>query len=562
MTGVAAFLYAALLWTASRLLSSEETTFASRIRNTLVLGIALPGVLGLLHLLYAPLLWIAAVALAAAALRRGGARVAIEVPAYVALALTALVVWPALCRPLLEGDSLTYHLPNAASWVQTHSIWTAYPPYWFYPPGSELFAAGLFEAAGRWALPLAGAAPALLVVARLYETARLNGAPAYAAVALALAFICLPLAGLQAGTLANDLWLAAFFVEILAAQDAGYAIAVCALLKPFGWIEALIAACATRRSWKTIAAAGVPAVAWLARDAVLLHTAASPATSIAYWPTTIAAHAPQSLLQTAHSLLRFAPLSLLWLTALVIGVTHGKTRAAATAGFVATLLFVALPFSYGYASETYLQWGTSLRFLMCSFGAGAVVLAVLAARRPAIVATLCAATAVVGASTIVATFASDRVALAAPIAAAALLCALWFKRARPFAFAAASLAVVTIAAHLAQSRAADFYADWMKDPRGRPTGVFRWIAAHSPPRVVTENLRGGAVIMSSPATWTLSDTAAPDTCALARSYDALLIIGSNESQDEDGGVRARAAAMRCGSAVYSDGAAVVVRPAR
>ena len=67
---------------------------------------------------------------------------------YATIAALALVAWPQLMRPLLDGDSLSYHLPNAASWVQSHGIWTTATRYWWYPPASELFASALYATGG------------------------------------------------------------------------------------------------------------------------------------------------------------------------------------------------------------------------------------------------------------------------------------------------------------------------------------------------------------------------------------------------------------------------------
>ena len=43
-----------------------------------------------------------------------------------------------LRHPPLNGDDLGYHLPIAVSWLQTRSLWTTQPPFWFYPGTSEL----------------------------------------------------------------------------------------------------------------------------------------------------------------------------------------------------------------------------------------------------------------------------------------------------------------------------------------------------------------------------------------------------------------------------------------
>ena len=84
------------------------------------------------------------------------ARARDDAPPYVLIAALVVVAWPQLVRPLLDGDSLSYHLPNAASWVQAHSLWTTATRYWWYPPASELFASGLYAVASPFALPWCG----------------------------------------------------------------------------------------------------------------------------------------------------------------------------------------------------------------------------------------------------------------------------------------------------------------------------------------------------------------------------------------------------------------------
>ncbi len=559
LQGAAACLYLGLLWCAAPILRESETSAAARIRNAIIIGAGVPGVLGLLHLLFAPLVWLVLLILAVLGSRQRRPLDKPDPQFFMMIAVAAVAVWPALCRPLLEGDSLAYHLPNAASWVQHHSVWTASAPYWYYPPGSELFAAGLLSAVGQWTLPLAGVVPALLLSARLYDIARRNGAPAYAAMLVPLAFILTPVVGLEVGTLANDVWLAALFVEVLTANNGLLATALCVLLKPFGWIEACIAAIAARRSFYVVALAFVPLVVWIIRDVVLLRDAL-PIAGGTYWQTTILANIPRAFVDFIVSVGRHAPQMLLEVAAVAVGLWIAPVRRYSLAALAATVLFVILPFSYAYGTDAYLQLGTSLRYLMPGFAAGAVIVAFWAARVPKTIALICGALAVLGAVQLIMVFHSDSVAIAAPIVVAALLASLLARSRRAVTFAAVSCITVMTATHFAQDRAPSFYADWMKDSAGRPTAVFTWLAAHAPARIVAQNLRGGAVIMVSPGTLTLSDVAVPDVCGLARKYSALLLVGTNESWSETEINEGRAQAKACGVVEYEDGSALIVRP--
>ena len=126
---------------APALRTSARYETADRLRDALVLGIAIPLALGFVHALYPLTCWLAlAASLIAAYLRRvpdETPAAASAAPPYLLAAALAIVAWPPLMRPLLEGDSTSYHLPNAAAWLQAHSLWTEATRYWWYPPASE-----------------------------------------------------------------------------------------------------------------------------------------------------------------------------------------------------------------------------------------------------------------------------------------------------------------------------------------------------------------------------------------------------------------------------------------
>lgn len=561
LSGLAAFVYLAALWYIAPAFLREGARVADRLRVLLALGIAVPGALGLLHLLYPALVWAALLVLAIWRLRKRPPAVSDEAALYVALAGVLVVVWAPLVRPLLDGDTLLYHLPIAASFVQAHSVWTAAAPYWLYPPASELFAAGLFAASGRWSLPLAGILPALLITARLYTVARANGASVSAAAGVPLAFIFMPVAAFQAGTLQNDLWLAAFFVEALAGGDRSpVSLAVCALLKPYGWLEGLVASAAARVPWRTTALALLPLLLWAVRDAVLLRAGASPGfIEPPYLPTTIAGNFSVAAAQLAHGIATVTPQAFVWMALLAAGFVFRTTQRYAAAGTAALAVYVFLPLSYTSGATNYVTDASSLRFALPALAAGALIAAVLIERSAVwgpVAAYLIAAW---GAWNVLAVFWNDLYTHWGLAAAAFVACgALLTQRTRGLSIAAAALAIVLFGSWAASARAQGFYGTWMRRPSGKPTGVFSWIEAHQPQRVLALNVRTGAVLMSSPQTRTLS-AASADLCGQARRDRALLLVGSNEGLQGAALAAAMANARSCGTAVYRDGAAVLVQ---
>lgn len=563
LSGLAAFVYVAVLWCVAPAFTRERASVADRLRVTIAIGIAVPGVLGLLHLLYAPAVWLALAALVAWRVRKGAPVLAApELALYAAFAGVLVVVWPPLARPLLDGDTLLYHLPNAVDFVQSHSVWVAHGPYWVYPPASELFASGLFAASGRWSLPLAGILPALLLAARLYTVARENGARAFASASIPLAFICMPVAAFQSGTLQNDLWLAAFFVEVLAGDRSALSLALCTLLKPYGWLEGLIAASVSRVPWRAVAIAFVPLAIWAVRDAVLIAQGAPLGfSSRGYFATTIAGNIGAAVPQLAHGIATVSPQAFVWIALLAIGFVFPTTRRFAAAGIAALLLYVLLPFSYSDgASTNYVLDASSVRYALPALAAGALAAAVIANRAGIWGAMLAYAVAVWGAWYVLGVYWNDSYTHWALLVAVVLLCASLLPwRIRPFSAAAAALAIMLAGAWSSSSRAQGFYGDWMRQPSGKPTGVFAWISKHAPQRIVASNVRIGAILMSSPGT--LTQSAQPDDqCKRARGDRALLVVGSNEGLSQSEFERAEALARSCGSTVYEDGASLVVQP--
>lgn len=558
---LAAFTYVGALWYAAPLFFKEPPQIADRLRAVAIIGIAVPGSLALLHLLYPSLLWVSVAALTLCRIFRRPLRFQVDTWLYATLAATVLICWAPLVRPLLDGDTLLYHLPNAIAFVQDHSIWTGRAPYWVYPPASELFAAGLFAASGRWSLPLAGIVPALLITARIYSVARDGGAAQYSAASVALAFICMPVAALQVGTLQNDLWLAAFFIEVVSAADRSHwSFAVCAFLKPFGWVEAVLAALVARVPWRSALLGLVPLAIWLIRD-YIVYMGGAPLGFVTrpYLPSTIAGNVGIALPQLVHGIATHSPQSFLWVALLIAGIFAGPRRYV-LAGTAAIVIYAFLPLAYSDGTNNFVTNASSLRFALPALACGALVAATLLRHAPLAGAVVGYIFAAWGAWSVLDIFWNDadthRAILATVLAIAA---ALAVRPTRGFSLAAAMFAIVLVARVDSSSRATNFYGDWMRDAIGKATGAYSWISAHQPRLIVAENVRIGSVLMVSPSTRVI-DALVSDGCAVSRRHDALLFVGSNEGLSGAQLATAIDNARACGVVVYRDAAAIIVRP--
>ena len=375
---------------------SGDDAFVDRLRNALTLGVAIPLLLGChqsaLSRRRVGWRWRRASRshIGGIAMRRrscGG-----PVP-YVTIAALALVAWPQLMRPLLDGDSVSYHLPNAASWVQSHGIWTTVTRYWWYPPASELFASGLYATGGPFALGWAGFGALALVGFRVAAWARAEfGASPLLADALAAAIVtAMPLA-LQGGSLQNDVWLAAFWLETLVAAAA----------KRRRRVDRNRRMCApqTRRVDIRRHRSG--------RDARALRSPGSPASRQSAGGrsatqscgrmrscrrrarpygsglgTSIVAHGLPALAELIRVLLLTSPFSLIALVAALAApfALRGTARALGWCAFAAAVLFVALPFGYDNG-DLQLATGASVRFAAPAIALGGLLLVVPALRAP------------------------------------------------------------------------------------------------------------------------------------------------------------------------------------
>ena len=578
MSGLPAALWLLGLYAAAPALrTGPNYCFPDRLRDALILGVAIPFALGVVHALYWGACWAALLLWIAVAVWRNlnersdaDAKPAHPVP-YVLIAALLLVAWPQLMRPLLDGDSLSYHLPNAAAWVHAHSLWTATTRYWWYPPGSELFASALYAVGSPFALPWCGFCALILLGFRIIAWSRdALGAPPLLADALAAATVSAYPLAIQGGTLQNDVWLAAFWLEtlwslrVLPGNRFAPSAAVLALIKPQGWIFAAIALLASRARpvlWATaFAALGL----WMIHDAALWKSAiASPAASMAsgsLYGSTILANGLGAFALLAAVAIHLSPFTLLALIAALLGPLPAiRDRALGWAAFAAALLFFVLPFGYE-TSVAQLANGASLRFAAPAIAAGALLLAPVG-RRLGIVATILLwISTLYGCWFVLAIFWNDgstHVALA--IAALGVAMAATANRTQlRLVNAVAVLAAVVLATHLAARHPLDYYNDSLS-VGGRLPGVYRWIERTQPAVIGGWGLRAGVINVLSPRTQTL-DLTDTDPCAQAIAHGALLVaVAQNDLPPEANAQRLRAA-HTCGSILYEDATGVVAQP--
>jgi hypothetical protein len=575
VSGLLAALWLLGLYAAAPALHADDRgryDLADRIRDALVLGIAIPFGLGLLHLFYPIACWAAlVVCVALARLREPITRTRAPAhPPYALIAALLLVAWPQLTRPLLDGDSLSYHLPNAAAWAQAHSLWTTATRYWWYPPGSELFASVLYTVSGPFALPWSGLCALALLGFRIAAWARDALSDLTASDALAAATISAYPLAIQGGTLQNDVWLAAFFLEALwslrqkPSTSAPRSLAVSALIKPQGWLFAAIALLTSRaglRLWiATFSAFGV----WLLHDAMLRTSAGvSPGSELltgSVLRSTILAHGAAALALLVTTSLRFSPFALLALVAALLGpLLARRDRALGWAAFAAAALFFVVPFGYA-TSVAQLANGTSLRIAAPAIGVGAILIAG-AMRRVTIVAVpLLWISTLFGCAYVLSIFWNDgstHVALAiAAIALAVAAVANLRRVAWPNALAFA-LGVV-LATHLAARHPLDYYDDALS-VGGHSPGVYRWIVQRRPAAIGGWGLRTGVVNVLAPRVRTF-DLPDAHACLQARRAGALLVAVAQDDLSPQANAQRLSVARACGLILYQDPLAVVTRP--
>jgi hypothetical protein len=547
------------------------------LRDALILGVAVPFALAFVGLLWPVAAWLAIALLVIARLVLRGAaeppqptqslerRVGLALPILVA----AAAGWPALVRPLLQGDSLGYHLPNAASWVQAHSLWTTTTNYWFYPGGSELFAAGLLTAAGTLAVGFAGLGALLLLGLRLYEWGIEFGVRPWVAGAIAAFVLSSFTFAEQAGSLENDVWLAAFFLEALwlvranVADAFGRTSAMTSLIKPDGWLYAGLAIVFATPPWRIVLLAIAPLALWAVRDAVLWQAAIIPPASVYYvnwFGTTILAHGWPGLVTLWSALLGDGIATMTLFTAALCSIALARDVRLRIAAAASLLIFLLHPFGF-INPQPQLATGESLRYATPFLALGGVFLFELGRRAPIPAGIAALAVAILGVLRIAGIFANDATthgtAWIVAIVAIALL--LPWDRIRSWAILATACALTAYAVVLAGSHPLDYYEDWIARGSGHST-FFHWVAATKPPAIVGYGLRIGSVSAVSPTTRAI-DTAVRNPCRQAHGLGALLVVsGDILVTVRTGHAPRRAFAERCGTIVFDDGITVVANP--
>ncbi|MGH7736592.1 MAG: hypothetical protein ACREMP_01790 [Candidatus Tyrphobacter sp.] len=542
---------------------------ADRARDAIVIGVAIPLVLGVLHLLYWPLCWVALVLCVAGSFAwRRNDRAFREPMPYLLFGMLALVAWPQLVQPALDGNTLAHHLPTAASWVHAHGIWTTQTRYWWYPPASELFASALYAVSTPFALGYAGFVALALLSLRIYAWAREGAhlptryADAFAAAVCAIA----PLA-LQAGSLQNDVWLAAFVVEILWSAPVDdvtvlRSAALCALLKPDGWIYAAIALAASGAKPRAWAIAIAAAFAWVVRDTLLWHSAFVPAGTLGLahlWRSTMLAHPEASLALGFAAAAKYAPLAVLLLLAALASPRLARDSPLASAGIACVIVALVMPFGFADASA-HLAGTSALRYFAPAIVVGALVLAPHLRALPHWSLWIVLGAAIVEGLGVLSIFWNDRAALVALVAALAVplgIAALRRTQTRwTFAIAAGALVVITTV--LASRTPVRFVSDALA-VRGQRSGVYAWIARAHPPRIAGWGLQTGAIALLSPRT-TIADVPDADPCGHAQRIKATLIALAEPGHTSRFNRSRIHEAALCGRVLYRDPLAIAVDP--
>ncbi|HVR47092.1 MAG TPA: hypothetical protein VMT95_10735 [Candidatus Binatia bacterium] len=575
MSGVPAALWLLGLFAAAPALRDDQRYgFADRLRDALILGVAIPFALGLANLLYPVACWIVLAACLAVAYYRNAAwrpaRLAqAPAPPYLLIGALVAVSWPQLMRPLLDGDSLSYHLPSAASWIQNHSLWATTARYWWYPPASELFASALYAVGGAFALPWCGFSALALLGFRVAAWAREDGAPPLLADALAAcAVTAYPLA-IQAGTLQNDVWLAAFWLETLwllrAVRQPATAMPVAAataLIKPQGWLLTALALIASRAPVRVWLAAGGAVGLWLVHDALLWNRAVvAPASAVTgtLFGSTILAHGVPALALLDRVALAASPFAVVAFCAALLGPVVAEDRRVGWAALGSALLFFVLPFGYS-TWVAQLATGASLRFAAPAVAAGAVILTRPARGLSGIASALLILSALYGVWIVFAIFWNDgltRIALPVALLAVALAAAA-HRRCVAWPYAVAFGVTVVATTYLGARHPLDYYADALRVGTTTP-GIYRWIETHRPAALGGVGMRIGVVNVVSPETRTV-DLSDDGACAQARRDDALLAaVADNDLPPAINAQRMRRA-RACGTVLYDDGIAVVAQP--
>ena len=547
-----------MLWYAAPLLSQTRgLTIPSRLRYTLVLLTAMPLLLAALHLLAIwPLLIVAAAACALRFRFARGSRLEYNPWDGLAIAIVFLTASAYIPRAPTDGDSLAYHLPNAIAWVQAGSLDPTWMRYWWYPGGSEISIAGLIASGGLWITGVSSLLAAMMLTSRINMWLRSLDVPAATATAMSAAFITITTAAFQTYDQRNDLVLAAWFIESLwmlrnASWSGALPVAILALIKPYGWVYALLAVVCTRQPRALVGF--VPLALWIAHDALLAPRALvsiASTNALGTWSTTIAGNLPASLTVLAKSIAERGPTALCCFVAPVFALfARGKERSIAIAGTCALGLFLLTPF--GYANDMpQLALGWSLRYDLASLALGMLCLAPLGRRFPTSIAVLATCSALAGIARLLYILNHDTTILIAflcsVVVSLAAIAAFFtpFRRVAAIAAAAPALALMLYGSNVAAAHVAGFYA-----VSTNGTGFFRWFESHAHD-AESVNLRAGELLMLAPSARVYDADAV--SCSRAAAESAIIILAK--------GARSAPVAKGCGEVLFEDADFVAVLP--
>jgi len=578
LSGVAAASWLGGLWYAAPLLYStdiETERPARRIRSAILLGTAIPAVLAGLSVLTAATCALALVfAVIARRLyrpRQAQATSSLDLAAVVGRAIPTtsvlLTAWPALVRPIMQGDSLGYHLPNAASWSATHSLFTTGTWYWWYPGGSELFAAGVFTVAGPLSVGLSGLVASMLLAHRLYAFAARAQVPPIPSGLFSAAFMTIPIVALQSASLENDVWLSAWLLEILWAvrqdrQAITQAIAVCALIKPYGFVFATFAVIFGRARSRAILLGFVPLALWLGRDVVLWHTATIDPAVLIYphvEATTIAAHGFQGISVLAASLWTQGPGTILATIALFMTLIWSRDELIRFTALGAAAFFLIEPFGFGNDLPQ-LATGASLRYALPAIAVGCAGALPLLRCYAAPLAFAFFALAAFQIYRVVDIFNNDAMTHGVFFVALALsfACIIPDRVTRHVMTVLLSFSIVVYAVRLAGTHPNDYYGEAIAHQHSR-SHLFAWLATEQPRAAVGYQLRTGAIAAVSPYT-IVYDATGLASCAEARRLRAVLVIADDPTTNTAAFSQRRTFGHACGDTLYEDTFALVVRP--
>ena len=544
------------LWLAAPVLGSARNA-TQQLALAIALGCLIPLCLGLLNLLYWWSLWVALLALLAVRLSRRTRRVDRDEDqtwpwdAVIGFAALLALAWPTAVRPVMDGDTLIYHLPNAASWVAQHGVWATGTRYWWYPPASELFASGLFATGGIGVVGWAGLMPPVLLLLIARRVARRAGVAPFAGTLLACALLATPVAAVQIVSLQNDVWLTALFLFALT-EYLPPIFGVLALTKPYGWLLSATAssvwASDRKQLIKALAFSGGALALWIVRDLILMPHAAVPIATtriLDVVDTTLASHLPGSLATLAKASWNAGIVWCLFLACGIASAFLSPNRQLRWAAVISICLFAIIPTGYGIASAEQLATGESLRFALPIAGLGLTWMVSSLQRATPLVAVVAGIGTIAGVATQWQISYNDATTRDAPIvvivatlvAVGSLL--LRDGRGRTVVLSCLCLLLGALAAGLADSHPADYVADVYG-------GAFAFAASQHFERIITLGLPAGAAITVDPKV-NAFDGMDWGTCVEAQALGAIVITKIVNLPRAD-----------CGRIVYRDGTTVVL----